>query len=126
EDDEVPAPCRSGQRVDLCAAERDALLEAELGGCPSRLSEVVLVDVDAGHRRAPLRQLEAVEPGVAADVEDRPAVEPLGEVRRERAPFERREIAEEVIATGLCAVRKVEVVKPGAEPLDLLFDGQLA
>jgi hypothetical protein len=54
-------------------AELDLVLQAQLLRRPARLREVVRIHVDRQHRRAAPGQLEAVEAGVAADVQHAPA-----------------------------------------------------
>src|SRR5690606_40562232 len=68
---------------------------------PICLREEMLVDVEAYNTRAALRQLDAVEPRVAADVERAPAGHVARQVRLELPPLERREIAQRMLGRGL-------------------------
>lgn len=86
---------------------------AQLRG-PARLTEVVFVDVEGGHRRAAARELEGVEARVASDVEHGLAAEIVGKVRGEQLPVLAREVAERVVGAGLEAAGQMQVVKPGA------------
>src|SRR5215212_10017363 len=79
----------------------------------------MLVDVDAGDPGPAPGQLETVEAGVAADIEHGPTVEPAGQVGSEHVPLVPGKIAEWMIGRGLTTARKVQVVEPRPESLDV-------
>ena len=64
---------------------------------------------------AALGQFEGVEPRVAADVQAGPAVEILGNVRRDLLPRGVGEITEPVVGIGLGSIGQVQVVEPRTE-----------
>src|SRR6185437_14611103 len=69
EADEVELLPTGGELVDGGLPERQVGLEAELARRPAGLLEIARLDVDRGDLSTAPRELEAVEPGVAADVE---------------------------------------------------------
>src|SRR5207248_8037659 len=112
---------------DVALLETHAVLEAELPSAPSRLIKVHHVDVDGGHERTALRDLERVEPRVATDVESRPAREISGQTIGDLQPFPAGKVPERVIRLGLGAIGQMKVVEPVPQTLDLLSPtGRLA
>ena len=77
------------------------------------------VDVECGDLGASARQLEAVETGVAADIQHPPACQVWRDERRDLPPLDRWEVAEGMLGRGLRAIGQVQVVKPGRQGGDL-------
>lgn len=120
EEHEVPGLIAPREVIDLHLPELDPVRHPELAGRPPRLVEVVGVVVDPGDPRSAPRELDRVEPRVASDVEGRPSREVRGQEPAHLLSLVRREVAQEVVGRGLCAVRQMKVVKPGTEGRDLL------
>jgi hypothetical protein len=80
------------------------------------------VPIDPEHLRTTPGQLEAIESGIAADVEDLPASQIHGEMRGKLLPFPARKVAEVMFRKGLDSVRKMDVVKPRTQALDVVLD----
>src|SRR5207253_4395528 len=94
---EVPLLVTRGEIIHLHVPKLHTIGEAEFTRGPLRLPQEERLDVDSRDNGAALRQLEAVEAGVAADVERTPSGQLLGKVRRDLRPLESREVAERVV-----------------------------
>src|SRR5439155_21457765 len=75
--------------------------------------------VAAQHPGAAAGELEAVEAGVAADVEHRPAAQVHRDGGCDLVLLEAWKIAQRMIRSGFETSRQVQVVEPGAEGADL-------
>ncbi len=119
EENYIELPLRTGQVVHLHLLEDDPVLNPEEFRRPLRLSQVVSIDIYAGNLRAASRELETVEAGVAADIQNSVPFKPFRYNAGNLPPFECREIAERMFGSSLRAVRQVKIVVPGAKLSDL-------
>src|SRR3546814_5574703 len=109
---------------DVCSSDLP-VSEAVFLHRPLCLAQIGGIDVDAGDHGAALRQLEAVEAGVASDVERRPAAQILGQVARDLLPLEGRKITEGMVGRRLRAVRQVQIMEPWSKRGDLVVATQI-
>lgn len=96
----------------MAFADVDLRAETELVDDPTGLAEEVRVLVEGGDLRAPAGELDAVEAGIAAEIECGPAGEVGGQVRGELPPLERGKVAERMMRGGVRAVGQVDVAEP--------------
>ncbi len=99
--------------------ELNVILQSVFARGPTRLREIVRVDIDTRHLRAAARQLEAIEPGIAADIEHAPARQVGGDIGLDLPPLDGRKIAQGMLGRRLRPIGKVQIVEPRRESGDL-------
>src|SRR3954451_2668266 len=119
EENEVPSALHPSEIIDLPTLKAANFVQPQHGGSPSGLRQIVGVSINAQHLRAASRQLEGVEAGIAANIEDFPAAEIHRQMGRQLLPLPVRKVAEMMVGEGLNRVREVDVMEPWAQALNV-------